>query len=106
MYRPLDRIVGRQYSLANSLRASTTTASAAPQSNARWRTTAMSSPPCPRSIATATTSRPDAFAIQLIPDDVSKPREVAGMKRSDLCPIALLSAELLQFVDPCSQFGA
>ncbi|SKS50495.1 Uncharacterised protein [Mycobacteroides abscessus subsp. abscessus] len=75
MYSALDWIVGRQYSSANSSRASTTTASTAPQSRARWRTTSMSSPPWPRSMATATTSRPVSLPIQLIATEVSRPPE-------------------------------
>ncbi len=84
MYKALDKMVGRQYCSANSSRASTTTASTAPQSSARWRTTSMSSPPWPRSIATATTSRPVSLPIQLIATEVSKPPEYAKMTRSDM----------------------
>src|SRR6478672_12083798 len=84
MYSALERIAGRQYCSANSSLASTTTASTAPQSTARCRTTSMSSPPCPRSMATATTSRPVSLAIQLIATEVSRPPEYARMTRSDI----------------------
>ena len=84
MYSALDWMAGRQYCSANSSRASTTTASTAPQSTARWRTTSMSSPPCPRSIATATTSLPVSLPIQLMATEVSSPPEYARMTRSDM----------------------
>src|SRR5665648_608775 len=56
----------------------------APQSSARCRTTSMSSPPWPRSMATATTSRPVSLPIQLIATEVSRPPEYARMTRSDM----------------------
>ena len=55
--------------------ASTTSTDAAPQSSARWPITAMSSPPWPTSIATATTSAPVCSAIQPIATEVSSPPE-------------------------------
>ncbi|SLI04341.1 Uncharacterised protein [Mycobacteroides abscessus subsp. abscessus] len=68
-------MVGRQYCSANSSRASITIDSTAPQSSARWRTTFMSSPPWPRSMATATTSAPVSLPIQLMATEVSSPPE-------------------------------
>src|ERR1700754_1867599 len=105
MYSAFDLIVGRQYSSANSSRASTTTASTAPQSSARWRPTSMSSPPWPRSIATATTSRPVSLPIQLIATEVSRPPEYARMTRSDMnqSPIRI---KLFQVFQSSGQLGA
>src|SRR5882757_3247647 len=105
MYRALLLIVGRQYSLANSSRASTTTASTAPQSSARWHTTSMSSPPWPRSIATATTSRPVSLPIQLIATEVSRPPEYARMTRSDMNQSPIRSS-LFEAFQSGGQLGA
>src|SRR5688572_28997108 len=102
-------MVGRQYSSANSSRASTTTASTAPQSSARCRMTSMSSPPCPRSMATATTSRPVSLPIQLIATEVSRPPEYARMTRSDpdVCGMTnLLLSELLNVLEHAGEFRA
>ncbi|CPU65939.1 Uncharacterised protein [Mycobacteroides abscessus] len=74
-YRAFARSAGMQYSAANSSRASATYASTAPQSRARCRMTARSSPPWPTSTATATTSAPVASAIQPMATDVSRPPE-------------------------------
>src|SRR4029079_11282209 len=52
-------------------------------------TTSMSSPPWPRSIATATTSRPVSLPIQLIATEVSRPPEYARMTRSDMTNLLL-----------------
>ena len=82
MYRPLALIVGRQYSLANSSRASTTMDSTAPAPSARWRTVSMSSPPWPRSMDTAMTSALRSLAIQLMATVVSRPPEYASTTRS------------------------
>src|SRR5213080_1212122 len=98
-------MVGRQYSSANSSRASTTTASTAPQSRARLRTTSMSSPPWPRSMATATTSRPVSLPIQLIATEVSRPPEYARMTRSDIDQSPLVGP-LLQVLDGGGQLDA
>src|SRR4030081_1659751 len=82
-------MAGRQYSSANSSLASTTTASAAPQSSARFRTASMSSPPWPRAMATATTSPP----------------EYAKMTRSDINQ-SPSTRPLLQVLDHDGQVGA
>src|SRR6202035_4031516 len=98
-------MVGRQYSSANSSRASTTTASTAPQSSAPWRPTSMSSPPWPRSIATATTSWPVSLPIQLIATEVSRPPEYAKMTRSDIDQSPSVGS-VLQVLDRGGQLGA
>src|SRR5580658_2395841 len=67
-----------QYSAANSARASTTSASTAPQASARSLTVSRSSPPWPTSTASAMTSAPVSSAIQPIATDVSSPPEYAS----------------------------
>src|SRR5580658_10173097 len=67
-----------QYVSANSARASTTSASAAPQASARLRIVSRSSPPWPTSTATAITSAPARSAIQPIATEVSSPPEEAS----------------------------
>src|SRR5436190_11401463 len=101
-------IAGRQYSSANSSLASTTTASTAPQSRARLRTTSMSSPPWPRSMATATTSRPVSLPIQLMATEVSKPPEYARMTRSDIdqSPLVEQLWVAVQVLEGGGEFGA
>src|SRR6476660_5432443 len=107
MYSALDLIAGKQYSSANSSLASTTTASTAPQSTARCRTTSMSSPPWPRSMATATTSRPVSLPIQLMATEVSRPPEYARMTRSDMRQISLFRGYYgSKTFKRCCQFGA
>ena len=75
MYRALARSAGMQKSAANSSRASTTTASTAPQASARWRIASRSSPPWPTSSATAMTSAPVCSARYGMATDVSRPPE-------------------------------
>jgi len=81
MYMPFALMVGRQYSSANSSRASTTMDSTAPQSSARWRTDSKSSPPWPRSRDTATTSPPVISARYGMATEVSSPPEYARTTR-------------------------
>ncbi len=75
MYRALALMAGRQYSSANSSRASTMTDSTAPASRARWRMDSMSSPPWPTSMDTATTSAPVSCFIHSMATVVSRPPE-------------------------------
>src|ERR1700733_8093928 len=65
----------------------------------------MSSPPCPRSMATATTSRPVSLPIQLIATEVSRPPEYARMTRSDMNQSPCLGV-LLQVLEGGGQLGA
>src|SRR5580693_4208123 len=69
---------GMQYSVANSSRASTTSAATAPHASARSLIVSRSSPPWPTSTASATTSAPVCSAIQPIATDVSSPPEYAS----------------------------
>src|SRR2546429_65497 len=65
----------------------------------------MSSPPWPRSMATATTSRPVSLPIQLIATEVSRPPEYARMTRSDIDQSPLVGP-LLQVLDGGGQLDA
>src|SRR5690349_24822115 len=65
----------------------------------------MSSPPWPRSMATATTSFPVSLPIQLIATEVSRPPEYARMTRSDPNFGNLISS-LLDAFEFRRQFGA
>src|ERR1700738_1764514 len=65
----------------------------------------MSSPPGPRSTATATTSRPVSLPIQLIATEVSRPPEYARMTRSDMNQSPIRSS-LFEAFPGAGQLGA